>query len=224
MSDPLPDDPQAPEFPETEARAPVSPPVQGTAPAWDDEIGANTPSHDQLLLEARARQALREASLRGDSDAPKGEEEPLSSSYPGFTVQRGGRGTMAETAERIGTAVGTAEREVRRRLELVRRPAHPIEFPTAAELADRGARMMEEIDADVADVRRKAARKLEDLSEQAEERFQHLRRQARTVFWRSGLRAQEFAEKYPLQTIAAIAGTFFMIGVALRLTRRSHRG
>lgn len=223
MSDPLPEDPQAPEFPESEARAPVSPPVQGTAPAWDDEIGAPTPSHDQLLLEARARQALREAALRGESDAP-GEEEPLSSSYQGFTVQRGGRSTMAETAERIGMAVGTAEREVRRRLELVRHPARSIEFPTAAELADRSASMMEEIDADVADVRRKAARALEDLSEQAEERFQHLRRQVRTVFWRSGLRAKEVAEKYPLQTIAAIAGTFFMIGVTLRLVRRSHRG
>jgi ElaB/YqjD/DUF883 family membrane-anchored ribosome-binding protein len=224
MFDPLPEDPQAPEFSESEARAPVSPPVQGTAPAWDDEIGATTPSQDQLLLEARARQALREASLH-DGANPKGEEEPLSSfAYQGFTVQRGGRSTMAETAERIGTAVGTAEREVRRRLELVRHPARSIEFPTAAELADRGAHMMEEIDADVADVRRKAARKLEDLSEQAEERFQHLRRQARTVFWRSGLRAQEVAEKYPLQTIAAIAGTFFMIGIALRLVRRSHRG
>lgn len=237
MSEPMPDDPKVPEFPESEARAPASPPVQGTAPAWDDEPGSTTPSHEQLMLEARTRLALREATMRDEvarrTQAAQIDASPLSESGPipsarrgGFTVERGGRRTMAQTAERIGAAVGTAEREVRRRLEVVRRPTGPIEFPaaaTASDLVERGARMMEEIDAEVADVRRQAARKLEDWSEQAEERFLHFRREARTALWRTGLRAQEIAETYPLQTIAAIAGTFFVIGAALRM-RRAHRG
>jgi ElaB/YqjD/DUF883 family membrane-anchored ribosome-binding protein len=84
--------------------------------------------------------------------------------------------------------------------------------------------MMQEIDADVADVRRQAARKMEDWSEQAEERLLEFRQRARAVLRRSTLRAQELAETYPLQAIAAVAGTFFIIGIALRLSRRSHRG
>lgn len=218
MSDPLPEDPNAPTRSEGEARAPVVPPVRGTAPAWENEHGSTSPTEDQLVMEARARQALREASLRGEA-AP---EKPFNAS--GFTVERGGRNAMAETAGRIGAAMGNAQREVRRRLELVRRPG-PIEFPSSstADIAERGARMMKEIDAEVSDIRRQASRKLEDLSGQAEERLTQFRQQAREMLKRSTRRAQELSQEYPLQTIAAIAGTFFLIGVALRV-RRSHRG
>lgn len=232
MSDPLPDDPNGPALPVGDAHSPASPPAQWNAPAWEEESGFATSSQEQLLLEAQARQALREEALRDEAATsstsasldPPG--HPSSSKKAGFTVERGGRNAMAETAGKIGAAVGNAQREVRRRLELVRRPATPVVFPSAAaaDLAERSARMMEEIDADVADVRRQAARKLEDWSGQAEERLVELRRQARTVLRRSTLRAQELAETYPLQTIAAIAGTFFLVGIALRFSRRSHRG
>jgi ElaB/YqjD/DUF883 family membrane-anchored ribosome-binding protein len=215
MSDPLPEDPHG-KPPETEARAPVNPPVQGTTPAWDDAAGSASPTHEQLVMEARARQALREASLRGETTAEKPFETKTSA---GFTVERGGRNAMAETAGRIGSAVGNAQREVRRRLELVRRPARGMEFPSAAELADSSARMMQEIDTEVADVRKQAARKLEDWSGAAEEHFQKFRQDTQQM----SRRARGWAEAYPLQTIAAIAGTFFLIGVALRLGR-SRRG
>jgi ElaB/YqjD/DUF883 family membrane-anchored ribosome-binding protein len=231
MSDPLPEDPNGPALPESEASSPVSPPLQGTAPAWDDEPGFATPSQEQLVLEARARQALREAALRNDAATSNAnsplDDDPLGPlESPRFKVERGGRNAMAETAEKIGSAVGSAQREVRRRLELVRRPTSPLEMPSAsaADLAERSARMMQEIDADVADVRRQAARKMEDWSEQAEERLLEFRQRARAVLRRSTLRAQELAETYPLQAIAAVAGTFFIIGIALRLSRRSHRG
>jgi ElaB/YqjD/DUF883 family membrane-anchored ribosome-binding protein len=171
-------------------------------------------------MEARARQALREAALRGETAAEKPFETKTST---GFTVERGGRNAMAETAGKIGSAVGNAQREVRRRLELVRRPARAVEFPSASELADTSARMMREIETEVADVRKQAARKLEDWSGAAEERFQHFRQDAQQVLKRSGRRAQQLAEAYPLQTIAAVAGTFFLVGVALRLGR-SRRG
>jgi ElaB/YqjD/DUF883 family membrane-anchored ribosome-binding protein len=217
MSDPLPEDPHG-QPPETEARAPIDPSVQGTVPAWDDAVGSADPTHEQLVMEARARQALRAAALRDEASA----EEPLEAGA-GFTVERGGRSAMAETAGKIGTAVGSAHREVRRRLELVRRPARAVEFPSAAELADSSARMMREIDTEVADVRKQAARKLDDWSGQADEHFQQLRRDAQQALKRSSRRARELAEAYPLQTIAAVAGTFFLIGVALRLGR-SRRG
>jgi len=218
MSDPLPEDSKGPALSESDARVPS---VQG-----NDEPGFSTPSQEQLIMEALARQALRAASSLGETSA----ENPSAAS-PRFKLENGGRGgrnAMAETAGRIGAAVGTAEREVRRRLELVRRPAAPIEFPSAVaaaeELAEHGARMMKEIDTEVTDLRRHAARKLEDWSEQAEERFVQFRREARTMFRRSSMRAQEIAETYPLQTIAAIAGTFFVVGAALRLSRRRRRG
>ena len=214
MSDPLSEDTHR-KPPETEARAPVNPPVQGTAPAWDDPASA-TPTHEQLVMEARARQALREAALRGETAA----EEPFETKRSrGFTVERGGRNAMAETAGKIGSAVGSAQREVRRRLELVRRPVRAVEMPSASELADTSARMMREIDTEVADVRKQAARKLEDWSGEADERVQQFRRDAQKV----SRRARELAEAYPLQTIAAIAGVFFLIGIALRLGR-SRRG
>jgi ElaB/YqjD/DUF883 family membrane-anchored ribosome-binding protein len=196
----------------------VPPPILEAAQAWDDEPGFAMPPTEQLAMEAHARRSLREIARNTPA------------AVTGFTVERGGRGGMAETAERIGTAVGTAQREVRRKLELVRRPAKRIEFPStaaasaaAAELAEHSALMMQEIDVEAAEFRRQAAEKLEDWSEQTEQRLLHFRRQARTVLWRAGLRAQELAESHPWQTIAAFAGTFFLLGAALRL-RRPRRG
>ena len=229
MSDPLPEDTQGPVLPESEARSPVAPPVQGAAPAWEDPSPA--PSSEQLVLEARARQALREAAMQSS--------EPLLPAAPEdakFAFEQNGRSAMQETAGRIGNAVGTAEREVRRKLQLVRRPT-TIEFPSSAtpaelaerasrlarEGAERAARLMQGIEADAADVSRQAAHTLEDWSEQAEERLHRFRQQARALFSRSGIRARELADTYPLQTIAAIAGTCFVLGVALRI-RRSNRG
>jgi hypothetical protein len=224
MSDVLPEDPKGPVLPAAESQAPVSPLVQGAAPAWESDPGAAAPSDEQLVREARARQALRQAAQR-DSQSP-----PMApTAHPNFTVARGGRSAMVETAGRIGTAVGNAQRGVRRTLELVRHPPRTIEFPAedAAQVAGdevrRAERMMHEIDQDAADLRQQAGRALEDWSAQAEDRFAQLRRQAAGLYSRSLLRAQELAEAYPLQTIAAVAGTCFVFGAALRL-RRSRRG
>lgn len=227
MSDPLPEDTQGPVLPESEARTPVTPPTQGIAPAWENDPSP-APSKEQLLLEARARQALQEATT------PAAKPQSVSGSQ--FTVQPGGRSTMQQTAGRIGNAVGAAQREVRRKLQLVRRPTS-IEFPpnaSPAELAERAsrlaregteraARIMHEIDASAADITGQTTHKFEDWSERAEEQFQQLRSQAQSLFSRSRLRARQFADSYPLQTIAAIAGTCFILGFALRI-RRSHRG
>jgi len=228
MSDPLPEDTRRPVLPEAEARSPVAPPVQGTAPAWEDPSPA--PSSEQLVLEARVRQALREAAMMQSSEPLLAAAEDAK-----FTVEQGGRTAMQQTAGRIGHAVGTAEREVRRTLQLVRRPT-AIEFPSnvsAAELAERAsrlaregteraARLMHGIETDATSASRQAAQKLEDWSERAEERFQQLRQQASTLFSRSRARARELADAYPLQVIAAVAGTCFVLGIALRIRRSNH--
>jgi ElaB/YqjD/DUF883 family membrane-anchored ribosome-binding protein len=64
---------------------------------------------------------------------------------------------------------------------------------------------------------------MDEWSEVAGERFQELRRELSSALSTYRERAQQLAEEYPLQTIAAIAGAGFALGVALRI-RRSHRG
>jgi ElaB/YqjD/DUF883 family membrane-anchored ribosome-binding protein len=149
-----------------------------------------------------------------------------------FTLEHAGQSGMSGTAERIGTAVGTAQRQMRRGLELVRRPAGRQVGLTelgertnqlAYEAADRASRMMEDLEEEVSDVRQQAARRLDEWSELAGERLQEFRLRVRSALSRTRERAKEIADTYPLHTIAAIAGVCFVLGMALRL-RRSHRG
>jgi ElaB/YqjD/DUF883 family membrane-anchored ribosome-binding protein len=149
-------------------------------------------------------------------------------------LERGGRNGMTGTAERIGSVVGTAQRRVRRGLELVRRPTGgPIVFPssggataTAAEgKAERVLRRTQVVEEEekVSELRRQSAQRMDEWSELAGERFQQLRRELSGALSHYRERAQQFGQMYPLQTIAAIAGVCFGLGVALRI-RRSHRG
>ncbi len=195
MSEALPGKTNDPITPAAEAR-----PLQGKAPVWDPV----TESQDE---------GSRFAEQAG------GESH-------GLAAERGGS-AMTGTAERIGAVVGTAQREVRRRLELVRNPGRVIPLTGASQAeqdVDRGTMMMDEIEQDVADLRRQAADRLDEWSEVAQERFQELRQQARAALARSRERAQTLADTYPLQTIAAIAGVGFVIGIALRMSRRPKRG
>jgi ElaB/YqjD/DUF883 family membrane-anchored ribosome-binding protein len=203
MSESLPEDAHGEIIPQPEARPPVSPPVQGAAPAWPDPVEESFP------VEGKRASGF------------------------GFTLQQGGGG-MTGTAERIGTAVGRAQRQMRRGLELVRRPAglqladstsgaEANVSQIARDTVDRASRVVHEIEGRVSDARRQAAHRLDGWSDTAQERFQQLRGQARRALSRSGARAQELAKAYPLQTIAAVAGISFALGVALRI-RRSGRG
>ncbi|HVJ05281.1 MAG TPA: hypothetical protein VM578_06400 [Candidatus Saccharimonadales bacterium] len=153
---------------------------------------------------------------------------------PPFTLESEGRKGMTGTAERIGTAVGTAQRQMRRGLELVRRPTGTqIAAVTmdaeqrATQLAhigmDRATQIMEDIGEEVSDAGRQAARRLDKWSKEAGERFQQFRLRARRTLTNSRTRAQELGDAYPLHTIAATAGFCFALGVALRM-RRSRRG
>jgi ElaB/YqjD/DUF883 family membrane-anchored ribosome-binding protein len=208
MFESLPEDTQGEHVPQPEARPPVSPPVQDTAPVDPEEQSF---SHE--------------------------DESGAEVTVGGFTLQQGGGG-MTGTAERIGTAVGNAQREaqrqVRRGLELVRRPTgRPItEITTeveehvsqiAIDTIDRASHVLHDIEEKVSEARREAVHKMDEWSDTAGERFQQLRSQARRALSNSNARAKELADAYPLQTIAAIAGVCFALGVALRF-RRSHRG
>src|SRR6266568_3543637 len=94
MSEALPDDVQG--LPEPDARPPVAPPVQGTAPAFPD------PSEQPLPI--------------------KSEIESEETAHV-FSLEEEGHTGMTGTAERIGAVMGSAQRQMRRGLELVRRPA-----------------------------------------------------------------------------------------------------
>jgi|GEM_PF-1462825 len=209
--------PEGPAVPESEARSPVTPPVQGTAPAWESPDPVDLPE-----------------ALAPDVTTP----ELPSESTPE-------RGAMTGTAERIGSAVGTAQRQWRRGLELVRRPiARPSTEVDVSEITIQSAddddftagaaprvhtsrvvdpNILKEIEEEVSNARRVAALRLDKWSERAGARFQQFRRQARTSLRQSQQRAREFANVYPLQTIALIAGVSFGLGVAMRF-RRSRRG
>jgi len=143
-------------------------------------------------------------------------------------------GGMAGTAERIGSAVGSAQRQLRRGLELVRPATQPILFPPAgaerhaAERAERAAREGADwasvVAQEIADVRQEAADQLDAWSEEAVEHLEQLRGAISDVFPQTRQRARRFVATYPLQTIGAIAGVCFAAGMAFRLGRRSHRG
>lgn len=149
--------------------------------------------------------------------------DPLESALPDETVrvQRGGRDTMIDTAERIGNAVGTAQRQVRRGLELVRNPkghGHAADFPGesgySAQTAERPRDMWREVIAEqYADAKQRASVQLEQWRAQASERTQKLRSDTK-----------DYAEAHPMPTIGAIAAAGFLLGFALRRSKRSHRG
>jgi ElaB/YqjD/DUF883 family membrane-anchored ribosome-binding protein len=92
------------------------------------------------------------------------------------------------------------------------------------EFLDRAASAMQDIGEGVADLRENAARHLDEWSEQADERMQKIRREMNQALDRGRANAKRLSDQYPLQTIAAIAGAGFVLGLALRLGRRSRRG
>jgi ElaB/YqjD/DUF883 family membrane-anchored ribosome-binding protein len=198
-------------------------------------------------MEAHAREALRGATAeRGamGSDLTDDDVFPDDSDFDSVldsVPSSPERSSLAGTAERIGNVVGTAHREVRRGLNLVRKTTEratkrPIAFPSAAAAAETmalanqlahegrmgGTREMREIGDEVDSLRRQAEDKLKDWTERANERFQELRRRTRDALARSRTRAQELVGAHPLETIAVIAGVCFALGVALRLRRPRH--
>ncbi len=199
MSEVLPND-QGSSDSVSEARRSVSPRVEGVTSAWEPAEGV-PPSES---LDPKVVEAAR-----------------------GLFLEQGGRNAMTGTAERIGSAVGSAQRQVRRGLQLVRRlPSSGSEHAAQMEqeVLDRAAKTLRDIGAEAADIRHQAARRLDEWSGEAEEQFQQFRRRMSAALPRLRAQAQKFADEKPLQTIGAAAGTCFVLGVALRIRRRSHRG
>jgi ElaB/YqjD/DUF883 family membrane-anchored ribosome-binding protein len=194
MSNPLPGDPETPRVGDVGEHDALGSSTSGNAPLWEEPATA-APTGEQRLDAA---------------ELPTAEE-----------ANPAGRGAMVSTAGRIGTAVGNVQR---RTLELVRRPARTLEFPsTTHDAVQSAADMMREIEEQAATVRKQAARKLEGLSTQAEERYREFTTVVRTRLSRSFSRTLQLADSHPLQTIAAFAAAGFAFGVALRF-RRPRRG
>lgn len=202
MSEAQPDDVQNPLTPEPDPRFRESPPAQGYAPAW--EPLDHTPSTEPPVIEPHVIEAARGLSL----------ERPALPEA---------RSSITGTAERIGSAVGSAQRQVRRGLTLVYSGAAHLSHMEHENL-QRAAGAVEEIGGEVADMGHQAARRLDQWSAEAGERLQRIRLQMTGAPSRLRTRGQQLAAQYPLQTIAAIAGVSFAAGVALRLSRRSRRG
>ena len=208
MSESLPNNPLDPNAPDPEARSSV--PLLCTARFRRGKIP-----------QSRSLQAIRR---------PHHYLQPRPSA--GFTVERGGRSGMSDTAERIGSAVGTAQRQMRRGLELVRRAssgetsdpsASSSEERASQSATDRVSSKLRQVQGEVTGLQRQAAQRMDEWSERAGGHFQQVRREVGSVLSLIRKRAQELAHEYPLQTIAASAGVCFALGMALRI-RRLHRG
>jgi hypothetical protein len=157
--------------------------------------------------------------------------------HHGFTLQQGGRNAVAGAAERIGRLAGTAKRQMRRGLELV----HPIPASTGGRISSYGyasgssgqtsghrpgnaleqerdglgARMMENLEEEVAAVRHEAGHifdELGELSELARERLLQVRERLHETISRS----RRVAAEHPVRTMAALAGFCFAFGLTLR--------
>ena len=116
---------------------------------------------------------------------------------------------MVETAGRIGRAAGTAERQMRRSLELVR-PAG-------------GGRSQAEPDKIAAHPAGEAARSLGELSELTAWQVQRLCEQLQDGVERSRLAARRLVSEHPVQTLAALAGLCVALGVGLSVGGKRRR-
>ncbi len=102
--------------------------------------------------------------------------------------------------EAVGGALGSLRAKVRSGLRVVGGKSH---------------RYSEQFD-EAADAAREKARELRD---DAEVRLDNYRRMARQRFYEARREARRAAHDYPLQTLAVIGGTAFVIGFVLRIWR-----
>jgi hypothetical protein len=201
MSEALSDDAQNPVAPEPDPRFRESL-SKGVAPAW--EPLDQTPPIDPHSLEPYVIEAARGFSLERE-------------------FQPESRNGISGTAERIGNAVGSAQRQMRRGLTLVSSGAARLSQIEHENLL-RAAGACEELGGEFAGMGHKAARRLDEWSAEAGERLLRIRSDMLSASSNLRARGRHLAARYPLQTIAAIAGVSFAAGVALRLGRRSRRG
>jgi ElaB/YqjD/DUF883 family membrane-anchored ribosome-binding protein len=116
---------------------------------------------------------------------------------------------MQPAADALASRIGAGVGELRRRMELIR-----TEAPEAASRATR------EITGRASQASRRAAIRLERWSEQAAVRASELREEGYEAVQNAKQRARDLANRYPVQTVAAIAGIGFLLGLTLRLGRR----
>jgi ElaB/YqjD/DUF883 family membrane-anchored ribosome-binding protein len=210
MSEALSDDAKNTPAPDPDARR-VSPP--GFAPAWEPVDSVQPP------IERHVMEAARGLAFEPDDLAVPSDARALVFEFE----EHENRNRISGTAERIGTAVGSAQRQVRRGLQLVSSGAAQLSHIERDGL-HRATSTLHNIGGEVAGMGHQAARRLDEWSAEAGEHLQQFRREMSAAPSRWRARVQRAADQYPLQTIAAIAGVSFALGVALRLGRRSHRG
>lgn len=155
------------------------------------------------------------------------EDARARAAWHGFTVQPGGRSAMMSAAERIGGAMGGAQRKMRHGLELVSSAQGKITQAVAEAVAGDSeepapaALRLEAIEEEIAEAGRQTAQALEELGEAASESLQRM--SARMTDALSHLRPARTEAGYPPESIATplIAGFCIAFGVAL-LIRGAH--
>lgn len=134
----------------------------------------------------------------------------------GFTVHTGGRNAMAATAERLGKAAGTAGRQMRRGLELMRPPASQggtASYTYAVSGAGHSNALEKEQD-------ELAGRVMEDA---VAERVLRLGERLQDAVARSLESTRRRVSEHPVQTIGALAGFCLAVGVGLRVSGSRRR-
>jgi hypothetical protein len=191
------------------------------APAWEepDEHATGAETQEQRQQQTHLQQRLQQTRLEQKHLASGG------NAADEYGTEPGGRSAITGTCERIGKAMGSAQRQMSRGLHLVR-GGRVLGFPgpgssggakpgaTEAEgPGEEAARLMRSIEDGSADAGHEAARQIGEWRDRAAWQLQRLRCEVLALM-----------DEHPLETIVAIAGACFAVGVALRLSRRSDHG
>jgi ElaB/YqjD/DUF883 family membrane-anchored ribosome-binding protein len=132
---------------------------------------------------------------------------------------------LNDTAERIGTAAGTAVKgvqELRQRFEVIRGRGAEAAGQRASEIADRATQLRDEALQRAAEWKDVAAARASELKDVAANRAVQLRDAAAERVRVVRARSQRLVNERPLQVIAGAAILGLIAGIALRLWRSNH--
>lgn len=134
---------------------------------------------------------------------------------------------LNQTAENIGSAVGSTVREMKSRFRVVKGGAQESISSTTDDLKQRAGETVEQAKQRASEVVQQASNKASEVLDSAKERasaaMDTVRAKASESMQSARNRAAYLKEEYPMQVVMGAAAAGFVLGVALRIWR-SNRG
>lgn len=134
---------------------------------------------------------------------------------------------LNQTAESIGTAVGSTVREMKSRFRVVKGGAQESIWSTTDDLKQRAGETVEQAKQRASEAVQQASSKASEVLDNAKERasaaMDTARAKASESMQAARNRAAYLKEEYPMQVVMGAAAAGFVLGVVLRIWR-SNRG